>query len=72
MNKPVYLGLSVLDLSKTVMYELWFDYVKLKYGAKAKNYYVDTASFNVHIKQMIFIKILWKMLKQDLELQILK
>ena len=72
MNKPVYLGLSVLDLSKTVMYKLWFDYVKPKYGAKAKNCYMDTASFNVHIKQMIFIKILWKMLKQDLELQILK
>ena len=30
MNKPVYLGLSILDLSKTVMYEFWFDYVKPK------------------------------------------
>ena len=30
MNKPVYLGLLILDLSKTVMYELWYDYVKLK------------------------------------------
>ena len=32
MNKPVYLGLSILDLSKTVMYEVWYDYVKPNYG----------------------------------------
>ena len=32
MNNPVYLGLLILDLSKTIMYELWYDYVKPKYG----------------------------------------
>ena len=32
MNKPVYLGLSILELSKTLTYEFWFNYVKLKYG----------------------------------------
>ena len=32
MSKPVCFGLSILDLSKTVMYELWYDYVKSKYG----------------------------------------
>ena len=36
MNKPVCLGLSVIDLSKTVMYVFWYDYVKPKYGEKAK------------------------------------
>ena len=36
MNKPVYLGLSILNLSKTVMYELWCDYVKPKYDENAK------------------------------------
>ena len=32
MKNPVYLGLSILDLSKTVMHEFWYDYVKPKYG----------------------------------------
>ena len=51
MNKqPVYLGLSVIDLFKTVMYEFWYDYVKLKNGEKAKLCYIDTDSFIVHIK----------------------
>ena len=42
MNKRVYLGLSILELSKILMYEFWYDYVKLKYGEKAKLCYVDT------------------------------
>ena len=36
MNKPVYLGLSILELSIIFMYEFWYDYVKPKYGEKAK------------------------------------
>ena len=50
MNKPVYLGLSILDLSKTVMYEFWYDYVKPKYGENTKLRYMDTDSFIVHVK----------------------
>ena len=42
MNKPFYLGLSILDLSKSVMYELWYDDVKPKYGKNAKLCYMDT------------------------------
>ena len=36
MNKPVYLGLSILELSKVLMYEFWYNYVKSKYGEKPK------------------------------------
>ena len=50
MNKPAYLGLSILDLSKTVMYEFWYDYVKPKYDENAKNCYIDTESFIVQVK----------------------
>ena len=50
MNKPVYLRLSILDLSKTVMYEFWYDYVKSKHGENAKICYMDTESFIVHVK----------------------
>ena len=50
MNKPVYLGLAILDLSKTVMYELWYNYVKRKYGENVKFCYMDTDSFIVLVK----------------------
>ena len=50
MNKPVYLWLSILDLSKTVMCEFWYDYVKPKYGEKANLCYMDKDSFIVHVK----------------------
>ena len=36
MNKPVYLGLSILELSKMLMYEFWYDYIKPEYGKKNK------------------------------------
>ena len=51
MNKPVYLGLSILELSKRLIYEFWYDYVKNpKYGKKAKLCYMDTDSFILYIK----------------------
>ena len=51
VNKPVYLALSILELSKTLMYEFWYDYVKPKYDEKAKLCYMDTDSFIVYIKK---------------------
>ena len=49
-NKPEYLGLSILELSEILMYEFWYDYLKLKYGKKAKWCYMDTDNFIVYIK----------------------
>ena len=48
MNKSVYL--SILELSKIVMYEFWYDYENPKYEEKAKLFYMDTGSFIVFIK----------------------
>ena len=49
MNKPVYLGMSILDISKTLMYKFWYDYIKPKYRHRAKLCYADTNSFIIHI-----------------------
>ena len=54
MNKPVYLGLSILEISKTLMYEFWCDYMKPKYGDNVKLCYMDTDSFTLHIKTKDF------------------
>ena len=50
MDKPVYLGLAISDMSKILMYEFWYDYLKLKYNDNVKLCYTDTDSFVVHIK----------------------
>ena len=50
MNKPVYLGMSILDISKTVMYESWHDYMEPKSDDNGKLCYTDTDSFIIHIK----------------------
>ena len=64
MNKPVCLGLSILDSSEILMYDFWYDYLKPKYGEKVKLLHC------MH-KQVIIIKTLRKMLKLNLTLQIM-
>ena len=58
LNKPVYLGLSILELCKILMCELLYDYVKPKYGENAKLYYIVTDSFIVHVKTDAIDKII--------------
>ena len=56
MNKPIYLGQAILGISKTLMYEFWYDYIKPKYGDKARLCYMDTDSFVMNIKAEDFYK----------------
>ena len=56
MNKPIYLGLSILEISKTTMYEFWYDYMKRKYGDMVKLCYMDTDSLVMNIKTKDFYK----------------
>ena len=56
MNKPVCLDLSILEISKTLMYEFWYYYMKPKYGDNVKLCYMDTDSFIIHIKTEDFYK----------------
>ena len=54
MNKPIYLGLLILEISKILMYKFWYDYMKPKYGNKVKLCYTDTDSFIINIKASDF------------------
>ena len=56
MNKPIYLGLSILEISKTLMYEFWYDNMKPKYANNVKLCYMDTDSFIMNIKTNDFYK----------------
>ena len=63
MKKPIYLGLSLLEISKIVMYEFWYDYLKKKYGDMVKLCYMDTDSLIMNIKTKDF----YKDIAQDVE-----
>ena len=56
MNKPIYLGLSILEISKILMYEFWYDYMKPKYNDNVRLFYMDTDSFIMNIKTNDFYK----------------
>ena len=56
MNKPIYIGQAVLDISKTLMYKFFYDYLKPKYGDKVKLCYMDTESFIFNVQTNDFYK----------------
>ena len=66
MTKPLYLGMSILHISKILMHKFWYDYVRTKYGDRAKLCYTDTDSFIIYIKTKIFLKIFIMILRNGL------
>ena len=66
MNKPIYLGQAILDLSQMSMYEFWYDYFKPTYSENIKLCSTDTGSFIFSVKTNVFIRILVMILKTGL------
>ena len=71
MNKPIYLGLSKLEVSKTVIQEFWYDYIKPKYEEEA-NYVAWIQSVTVNIKTEDVYKDIANNVKKDLIHQTIK
>ena len=56
MVKPLHVGMSILDVSKILMYEFWYNYINPKYEEKAKLCYTDTDSFIINIETEDFFE----------------
>ena len=50
MNKSIYLGFSILEISKTLIYEFWYEYIEPKHGDNVRLCYKDTDGFIFHVK----------------------
>ena len=72
MNRPVYLGLSSLDISKIAMYEYWHDHTKPKYGDNAKLCYMNADNLIFHVKSVDLYKDLAGDVEQDSKPQTMK
>ena len=72
MIRPTYLGMSISDISKTLMYEFWYDYIKPKYQNNAKLCYMETDCFIIYIKIGGFYKDIENYIKNGLTHQIIK
>ena len=66
MNKPVYIGQAILDLSKTLMYEIYYEYIRPKYGSRAKLCYMVTDSFVREIETEDFYRDITKDVEKSL------
>ena len=63
LNKPAYVGMRILDLSKVLMYEFYHDYINNKYGNNSRLLFTDTYSLIMKLKLKMFIKILARIKK---------
>ena len=66
MNKPLYLGMSVLDISKILMSEFWYNYIIPEYGDRAKLCYTILTALLITLKPKIFLKIFLMILRNVL------
>ena len=64
--------MSILEISKTLMYEYWYYYIKPKYGDNVKLCYMDTDSFIMHLKTKYFYKDIANDVEKNLIHQIMK
>ena len=71
MNKQVYLGLSILEICKIIMYTFWYDYIKPKFQDNAKLCYMELTALLFILKLKIFMKMLLMTLKNGLTYQIM-
>ena len=72
MTKPLYLGMSMLDISKILMYEFWYDCINPKYGDRAELCYTDTGSFIIFIKSEDFFEDVFNDVEKRFDMSMIK